>query len=67
MVWLNEPPAWAEQDGALHVTTAPDTDFWRTTHDGFVRDTGHFRHAEPDRLPERLRLRRRAAASALGR
>lgn len=44
MEWLNEPPAWAEHDGALHVTTAPDTDFWRTTHYGFVRDTGHFRH-----------------------
>jgi uncharacterized protein len=44
MVWLNEPPAWAEEAGALHVTTAPDTDFWRTTHYGFVRDTGHFRH-----------------------
>jgi uncharacterized protein len=44
MVWLNEPPAWAEEDGALHVTTAPDSDFWRTTHYGFVRDTGHFRH-----------------------
>lgn len=25
------------------MTTAPDTDFWRTTHYGFVRDTGHFR------------------------
>lgn len=46
MVWLNEPPAWAEQDGELHVTTAPGTDFWRTTHYGFVRDTGHFRHAQ---------------------
>src|SRR5215218_1899644 len=44
MEWLNEPPAWQEQAGALHVTTAPDTDFWRTTHYGFVRDSGHFRH-----------------------
>jgi len=23
------------------MTTGPDTDFWRTTHYGFVRDTGH--------------------------
>ena len=45
MRWLNEPPAWSEDDGVLRVTTAPDTDFWRTTHYGFVRATGHFRHA----------------------
>jgi len=44
MRWLNEPPAWTEEGGALRLTTAPDTDFWRTTHYGFVRDTGHFRH-----------------------
>jgi regulation of enolase protein 1 (concanavalin A-like superfamily) len=44
MRWLNEPPAWSEDGGALRMTTAPDTDFWRTTHYGFVRDTGHFRH-----------------------
>jgi len=35
--WLNEPATW---DGNT-VTTDPDTDFWRTTHYGFVRDTGH--------------------------
>jgi regulation of enolase protein 1 (concanavalin A-like superfamily) len=35
--WLNEPARW---DGNT-VTTDPDTDFWRTTHYGFVRDTGH--------------------------
>ena len=44
MRWLNEPPDWREEGGVLRVTTAPDTDFWRTTHYGFVRDTGHFRH-----------------------
>jgi regulation of enolase protein 1 (concanavalin A-like superfamily) len=41
--WLNEPPAWSESAGELRVSTAPGTDFWRTTHYGFVRDSGHFR------------------------
>jgi regulation of enolase protein 1 (concanavalin A-like superfamily) len=41
--WLHEPPVWEQDGDALTVRTAPDTDFWRTTHYGFVRDTGHFR------------------------
>ena len=45
MEWLNEPPAWREQDGVLSVTTAERTDFWRETHYGFVRDDGHLRFA----------------------
>lgn len=39
--WLNEPATWALTDDTLTVTTDRDTDFWRTTHYGFVRDTGH--------------------------
>lgn len=39
--WLNPPTRWAPYDDALDVTTDPDTDFWVTTHYGFVRDTGH--------------------------
>jgi hypothetical protein len=39
--WLNEPTTWRRDGGTLIVTTDPDTDFWRTTHYGFVRDTGH--------------------------
>ena len=39
--WLNEPKAWAGDS----VTADPETDFWRTTHYGFVRDSGHFRFA----------------------
>jgi regulation of enolase protein 1 (concanavalin A-like superfamily) len=42
MDWLNEPPAWREEDGVLTVTTGLKTDFWRETHYGFVRDDGHF-------------------------
>ena len=38
--WVNEPTQWAVGDG-LTVTTDRDTDFWQTTHYGFVRDTGH--------------------------
>ncbi len=41
MEWLNEPPAWQEADGVLTVTAGSKTDFWRTTHYGFVRDDGH--------------------------
>jgi uncharacterized protein len=44
MHWLNEPPEWSEHGGELRITTAPGTDFWRTTHYGFVRDSGHFRY-----------------------
>ena len=42
MNWINEPPEWREENGVLAVRTGPDSDFWRVTHYGFVRDTGHF-------------------------
>jgi regulation of enolase protein 1 (concanavalin A-like superfamily) len=38
--WSNEPRSWSAAE-TLSVHTDPDTDFWRTTHYGFVRDTGH--------------------------
>ena len=41
MEWLNEPPAWEASGETLVVTAGPKTDFWRTTHYGFVRDNGH--------------------------
>lgn len=44
MFWLNEPPAWREEDGVLSVTTGDRTDFWRETHYGFIRDDGHLRY-----------------------
>lgn len=40
--WLNEPKAWDLTAGVLGVTTDHGTDFWRQTHYGFTRDTGHF-------------------------
>jgi uncharacterized protein len=41
MEWLNEPPLWNVQGNTLTVTAGPKTDFWRTTHYGFIRDNGH--------------------------
>jgi regulation of enolase protein 1 (concanavalin A-like superfamily) len=44
MEWLNEPPAWRQAGDTLTVTSGPKTDFWRTTHYGFIRDSGHCYH-----------------------
>ena len=46
MRWLNEPASWSGSLDALTVQCEPGTDFWRTTHYGFVRDSGHFAYAE---------------------
>lgn len=40
--WLNAPETWRLDDGRLWVVTDAKTDFWRETHYGFIRDTGHF-------------------------
>jgi uncharacterized protein len=39
--WINEPADWRIENDSLLVTTDANTDFWRKTHYGFVRDTGH--------------------------
>jgi uncharacterized protein len=39
--WLNEPAQWSLDKETLRVTTDLKTDFWRETHYGFVRHTGH--------------------------
>lgn len=41
MAWLNPPAEAVDAAGELTVTTLPGTDFWRETHYGFIRDTGH--------------------------
>ena len=41
-LWLNEPKSWEIAGGSLRLTTNKQTDFWRETHYGFVRDSGHF-------------------------
>jgi regulation of enolase protein 1 (concanavalin A-like superfamily) len=38
---MNEPAHWSAADGVLTVTAEGGTDFWRTTHYGYVRDNGH--------------------------
>ncbi|MGO6980857.1 DUF1349 domain-containing protein [Rhizobium leguminosarum] len=40
--WLNEPAQWQATDAGLTLTTDEKTDFWRETHYGFTRDSGHF-------------------------
>ncbi len=44
--WYNSPPSTAVKDGSLTVTTGDQTDFWRETFYGFVRDDGHFGFTE---------------------
>jgi regulation of enolase protein 1 (concanavalin A-like superfamily) len=41
MTWLNEPSRWFEDADTIEVEVEPKTDFWRVTHYGFTRDTGH--------------------------
>jgi hypothetical protein len=43
----NEPPGWRGDGDTITVTTAPDSDYWRVTHYGFVRDSGHFGSGSP--------------------
>jgi uncharacterized protein len=62
--WLNEPPEWSAKGDRLDVVTGGKTDFWRGTHYGFVRDTGHFlgHRVSGDRAAQ---IRFRAKYSAL--
>jgi regulation of enolase protein 1 (concanavalin A-like superfamily) len=40
--WLNEPAEWhREPDGRAIIVSDPQTDFWRLTHDGGIRHSGH--------------------------
>lgn len=39
--WLNAPPSWSGDARELHLQTGAETDFWRETFYGFVRDSGH--------------------------
>lgn len=40
--WLNAPEKYTLDAAQLRVTTDANTDFWRTTSYGFIRDSGHF-------------------------
>jgi len=39
--WINEPAVWKAGPDGLLVTTDNSTDFWRETHYGFTRHSGH--------------------------
>jgi regulation of enolase protein 1 (concanavalin A-like superfamily) len=39
--WFNEPAKWSVEDGQVLVCPDPQTDFWRVTGYGYVRDNGH--------------------------
>ncbi|CAM4770282.1 unnamed protein product [Rotaria magnacalcarata] len=40
--WYNEPKNWSVNQTTINVHTDKNTDFWRKTHYGFERDSGHF-------------------------
>ncbi len=57
--WFNEPEVHLVlSDGALEVMTDKNTDFWRETYYGFIRDSGHFLAIEaPASFTCQLRIR----------
>ncbi len=57
--WLNRPRVHRLLPGnVLEVVTDPGTDFWRETHYGFTRDSGHFLGIEaPASFTCQLRIR----------
>lgn len=63
-VWLNEPADWGLMNKRLRAVTDLQTDFWRETHYGFTRDSGHFFGCEIAR-PFTAQLRLRARYQAL--
>lgn len=46
MKWLNPPQQQSVQAHQVQMRTDPNTDFWRETHYGFTRDSGHFLYHE---------------------
>ena len=46
MIWYNQPKHWSGNAERLTLTVEPETDYWRTTHYGFIRDSGPFYYRE---------------------
>ncbi|MBD2754173.1 DUF1349 domain-containing protein [Spirosoma validum] len=46
MIWYNKPAIWSEDRDQVYLRAESDTDFWRTTHYGFIRDNGHVYYRE---------------------
>jgi regulation of enolase protein 1 (concanavalin A-like superfamily) len=44
--WLNTPKQWKATGNNLTLTVEPNTDYWRITHYGFIRDSGPFYYQE---------------------
>lgn len=44
MEWLNAPKSWKQARTSLIEEVPAGTDYWRTTHYGFIRDSGPFRY-----------------------
>jgi regulation of enolase protein 1 (concanavalin A-like superfamily) len=42
MEWYNEPSHWQADGATVTITSGPQTDFWRMTHNGQINDNGHF-------------------------
>ena len=58
--WLNEPAHWELVPDGLAVVTDRATDFWRQTHYGFTRHSGHvFGHEAAPGFTATLRVRAR--------
>lgn len=57
-VWLNRPGRVAASGDMLAIVTDKGGDFWRETHYGFTRDSGHFLGFETgDAFTAQLRIR----------
>ena len=57
-VWLNEPGQAELGPDSLRMVTDERTDFWRETHYGFTRDSGHFLGLETnDGFTAQVRIR----------
>lgn len=49
MKWLNQPGEVVNAtETGVEITVDPDTDYWRITHYGFIRDNGPFYYAEEE-------------------
>ena len=61
--WLNRPAIVQAERDRLAITTEAGGDFWRHTHYGFVRDSGHFLGFEVGRnIAAEIRVRARYEA-----
>lgn len=48
MKWFNGPGHWSGDAKQLTVKVDPNTDYWRITHYGFIRDNGPFYYQEQE-------------------